>query len=720
MVRRIFLYIDRIFAMVRPRKVLYMAIDGVAPRAKMNQQRSRRFRSAKEVSDKEAAEEELRQEWIEKGMEPPPPRRRPWDSNVITPGTPFMAALSRSIHWYIYDRMTNDAGWKGIKVIFSDAKVPGEGEHKIMQYIRRQRASPGYDPNTKHTLYGMDADLIMLGLATHDPWFFILRETITDTRPMAQGPRCFICGVQGHRAEECSGVLEEELKKAEASGKIPGASPEPGLMEKPFQFLQLNVLREYLAHDLYVPNLPFAWDLERCIDDFVFLAFFVGNDFLPHLPLLEIREGAIERLVGIYKRLLPSLGGYLSEDAGQLNFSRVDVLLSDLGLVEDSIFKSRKSKEEFFKKRDENRSAQLATRRAQTMKARESAASFAAEQGFTAVKSGINISGKAIQPHIKQRAGVKQEVEIKMQGEGEPVYEEKQVAGKKRKSTGDNEGETEAGESTSAAAPSEDEPAAKKKKLMDGLVQQVRAKAKKAKKAASMNSSSSSDSGEEDESDAEDPSDPSFKPGKEEEEEEEEEESEEDSDDDEAEKRKKQKKANARKAKQAAAKAKAKAKAKSATSTAAASSPSIKSEDEPMPSSSSVPGATLDAIKSDSSGALAAKLDAASSSLDFGALLNAKLKALERPPQKEGEEEDRDPVRFGEEGWKGRYYAAKMHMNRDRPNDGVLFHHLFKSYAEGLQWVMSYYYSGCTSWSWYYPFHYGEEGKERERCACAL
>ena len=80
-------------------------------------------------------------------------------------------------------------------------------------------------------------------------------------------------------------------------------------------------------------------------------SFFVGNDFLPHLPLLEIREGAIERLVGIYKRLLPSLGGYISENGGQLNLSRVDVLLSDLGVVEDSIFKQRKSKEDYFKQR---------------------------------------------------------------------------------------------------------------------------------------------------------------------------------------------------------------------------------------------------------------------------------------------------------------------------------------------------------------------------------
>ena len=187
----IFAYVDHLFGRIRPKKLFFMAIDGVATRAKMNQQRSRRFRTAKEAK-------EVREKAERKGEKLPDTKA--FDSNCITPGkspfcyhatrkryeeprralsgTEFMARLSDQLRYFVNKKITEDANWRDVTVVLSGHDVPGEGEHKIMEYIRLSKAQPDYNPNVRHCLYGLDADLIMLGLLSHDPHFCLLREEV--------------------------------------------------------------------------------------------------------------------------------------------------------------------------------------------------------------------------------------------------------------------------------------------------------------------------------------------------------------------------------------------------------------------------------------------------------------------------------------------------------------------------------------------------------------
>jgi 5'-3' exoribonuclease 1 len=295
----IFNYIEHLFGKIKPKKLFFMAIDGVAPRAKMNQQRARRFRTALD-------NEKARDKAIKEGLELP--KEDPFDSNCITPGTEFMAKLTQQLKYFISKKVSEDVDWQGVEVVLSGHEVPGEGEHKIMEYIRQAKAQPGYDPNVRHCLYGLDADLIMLGLLSHDPHFCLLREEVTF----------------GRQSQKKSKELEHQN----------------------FYLMHLCIVREYLElefQDLQQEGaLDFDYDMERIIDDFILMAFFVGNDFLPNLPNLHINEGALALMFQKYKQILPTMGGYINEQ-GVINLQRMEMLLDELSEVEHRFFEAEYS-----------------------------------------------------------------------------------------------------------------------------------------------------------------------------------------------------------------------------------------------------------------------------------------------------------------------------------------------------------------------------------------
>jgi 5'-3' exonuclease len=340
MFKKIFLYVDKLYKMVQPGKLLYLAVDGVAPRAKMNQQRSRRFRSAKEaemtaaevIARKNAPGSKNRnqktdEEWLE----------RRFDSNCITPGTDFMLKLSIALSKWVEYKMKTDPFWRnGADVVVSGPDVPGEGEHKVMDFIRdsreeyykRQIANGGnsssssedeaepihWCPGWTHVLYGLDADLIMLGLVSHEPKFMLLREKMS----------VVMAGRSRNKYRKKKDMMDYN--------------------KNDFEVLELESLRQLLAIQFRRfaddGTLKVDFDLNRIVDDFVFMCMLVGNDFLSHMPHMEIDGGAISLMMSTYVDLLPEWGDYLTKKE-KIHPERFEQFLYHLAVYEEEHFKRR-------------------------------------------------------------------------------------------------------------------------------------------------------------------------------------------------------------------------------------------------------------------------------------------------------------------------------------------------------------------------------------------
>jgi 5'-3' exoribonuclease 1 len=261
-----------------------------------------------------------------------------FDSNCITPGTEFMQRVDGLLKKYIENRILHEPSWQGLEIYYSGHLVPGEGEHKIIHHIRQKRQHKAYRPNQRHCLVGQDADLIMLGLATHEPHFTILRDVVTFGKPKKIQDSMKQSGGSGGGAED------EEILDV-------NSLPQSFFMiETPLQLLHLSVLREYLEVEFTHEHQGMPHDRERLIDDFILLTFLVGNDFVPHLPSLDISESAFDLIFDAYKSLhssSPEQGQgqrghrYIVENGTIKDYDMLEKLFKTIGRKEEKLMKKR-------------------------------------------------------------------------------------------------------------------------------------------------------------------------------------------------------------------------------------------------------------------------------------------------------------------------------------------------------------------------------------------
>ena len=270
---------------IKPIKMTYIALDGPAPRAKMVQQRARRFKGPmeKEFMKNLRKKYKISEESFD------------WDRSAnISPGTKFMEKLSNGI----LDAMKNKVFQKhnhNMNIIFNNGNVPGEGEHKFLDIIRQMRNIES-TKNAEIYLYGRDADLIVLAVTTHKNNIHIVREIKLET--------------------------DNDLKK----------------MYENYDFLQVNIneLSDGFYKELIRKNESKKnFEKTKVLNDYIFLTFLVGNDFVPSLPFLKIKKGGLNKMIDIYHKISNNREDYLiNYDLDQKNSSPLINILFLLDLFQ--------------------------------------------------------------------------------------------------------------------------------------------------------------------------------------------------------------------------------------------------------------------------------------------------------------------------------------------------------------------------------------------------
>lgn len=254
--------IEELLALVKPTELLFISIDGSVPMGKCKQQRYRRFKTVQE--------QRMIREIKQKASDD-----QPVDFNMISPGTEFMIKLSD------YIKVKIDQ-WKqkypSIQFILSDSLIPGEGEQKIVQHMK---ASP---PNSMDgvVIYGLDADLIFLSLGLHHPSMYLIRENVNKEHVENQDHQF---SVPDYIYLNIGDLRENIIKLVTQSENL----------------IKLNKTE----HEQYLTTMS-VYSGDQIINDYIFINFLLGNDFVSKIYSLSIREGSCEVLLQIYRVCLRS------------------------------------------------------------------------------------------------------------------------------------------------------------------------------------------------------------------------------------------------------------------------------------------------------------------------------------------------------------------------------------------------------------------------------
>jgi 5'-3' exonuclease len=284
-----------ICTVVKPSKLTYIALDGPAPRAKMVQQRSRRYTK---IYEKNLIQNEKKRLKINKDDV------YEWDGSAnISPGTEFMEKLSNRLIGVIKNKGFSDHQNK-MQVLLSNSNVPGEGEHKFLPTIRAMRVNKT-SQNDRVYFYGSDADLIVLALSTHKNNIHIFRE------------------------------VDNTVKNIFES------------LYDSYEFIDVNIdnLGNAFNHELTRTFEGHNYDKIRILNDYIFLTFLVGNDFVISMPFLKIRKNGLEMLIAIYHDIKENHNGYLvdyhpdKEGPPTINIAFFKELMNVISTKEDFFMK---------------------------------------------------------------------------------------------------------------------------------------------------------------------------------------------------------------------------------------------------------------------------------------------------------------------------------------------------------------------------------------------